>query len=327
MPNKKYTVFVSSTYEDLQEERKKVMEALLQMNCFPVGMEYFNASDDSQWAVIKQLIDECDYYVLILAGRYGSVEEESGKSYTQKEYEYAKSIHVPVLSFVHKNINNLPQGRCESDQEKKDKLEAFKEIVQKKLCKFWTTSDDLASQVVLGLNSAITSFPRIGWIRAEGLSSEESAKEILRLRNQVESLTESLKAIELEDPKDTADLCQGDDELELHYKYYYMDWNYISLKTTWKDVIAYLSPLMISEASEVELKKALVDFAQDRTRKNYNRLEVLAGDFQTIKIQLITLHIIKESIKKRPVHDNQTYWTLTPYGNRLVLKERALRKK
>ena len=57
---KKYQVFVSSTYEDLQEERKKVMEALLQMNCFPVGMEYFNASDSSQWEVIKSLIRECD---------------------------------------------------------------------------------------------------------------------------------------------------------------------------------------------------------------------------------------------------------------------------
>lgn len=83
---KKYQVFVSSTYEDLQEERKKVMEVLLQMNCFPVGMEYFNASDSSQWEVIKSLIRECDYYVLIVAGRYGSIEEESGKSYTQKEF-------------------------------------------------------------------------------------------------------------------------------------------------------------------------------------------------------------------------------------------------
>jgi hypothetical protein len=80
---KKYQVFVSSTYEDLQEERKKVMEALLQMNCFPVGMEYFNASDSSQWDVIKSLIEECDYYVLIIAGRYGSVEESSDKSYTK----------------------------------------------------------------------------------------------------------------------------------------------------------------------------------------------------------------------------------------------------
>lgn len=94
--DKKYQVFVSSTYEDLQEERKAVMEALLQMNCFPVGMEYFNASDESQWDVIKQLIDECDYYVLIVAGRYGSVEESTGKSYTQKEFEYAVSKGVKV---------------------------------------------------------------------------------------------------------------------------------------------------------------------------------------------------------------------------------------
>lgn len=50
---KKYQVFISSTYKDLIEERRLVMEALLQMNCFPVGMEYFNASDDSQWEIIK----------------------------------------------------------------------------------------------------------------------------------------------------------------------------------------------------------------------------------------------------------------------------------
>jgi hypothetical protein len=97
--DKKYQVFVSSTYEDLQEERKAVMEALLQMNCFPVGMEYFNAADDSQWDVITSLIDECDYYVLIVAGRYGSIDEASGISYTQKEYEYAVKKNVPVISF------------------------------------------------------------------------------------------------------------------------------------------------------------------------------------------------------------------------------------
>lgn len=62
--NKKYSVFVSSTYEDLKEERQEVVNALLKMDCFPVGMEYFNASDKSQWEVIKNLIEECDYYIL-----------------------------------------------------------------------------------------------------------------------------------------------------------------------------------------------------------------------------------------------------------------------
>lgn len=113
--DKKYQVFVSSTYEDLKEERKTVIEALLQMNCFPVGMEFFNAADDSQWDVITSLIDECDYYVLIVAGRYGSVEESSGISYTQKEYEYAVKKNVPVISFVHKDVNQLPSGKVEHE--------------------------------------------------------------------------------------------------------------------------------------------------------------------------------------------------------------------
>lgn len=64
---KKYQVFVSSTYQDLIEERQKVIEALLGKNCFPVGMEYFPAANDDQFTVIKKLIDRCDYYILIIA--------------------------------------------------------------------------------------------------------------------------------------------------------------------------------------------------------------------------------------------------------------------
>ena len=146
--DKKYQVFVSSTYEDLQEERKKVMEALLQMNCFPVGMEYFNASDDSQWEVIKSLIRECDYYVLIVAGRYGSIEEESGKSYTQKEFEYAIEQGVPVISFVHQCPESLPGTKIEQDPIKREKLVDFKKFIKKRLCKFWNNADVLSAQVV-----------------------------------------------------------------------------------------------------------------------------------------------------------------------------------
>lgn len=181
--DKKYQVFVSSTYEDLQVERKAVMEALLQMNCFPVGMEYFNASDESQWEVIKQLIDECDYYVLILAGRYGSIEESSGKSYTQKEYEYAVSKSVPVITFLYKEPDSLPKSKTEQNKDSEAKLEAFKENVKKRLCKYWTSSDNLASQVVLSLNSLIKTKPRVGWIKANQLDAETS-KEILKLREK-----------------------------------------------------------------------------------------------------------------------------------------------
>lgn len=68
---KRYQVFVSSTYEDLQEERREVMQALLELDCIPAGMELFPASSENQWSLIKRVIDDCDYYLLIIAGRYG----------------------------------------------------------------------------------------------------------------------------------------------------------------------------------------------------------------------------------------------------------------
>ena len=86
---KKLQVFVSSTYTDLREERQAAVEAILSAGHIPAGMELFAANDQSQWAVIKRWIDESDAFLLILGGRYGSLEPESGKSYIHLEYEYA----------------------------------------------------------------------------------------------------------------------------------------------------------------------------------------------------------------------------------------------
>ena len=52
--DKRYQVFVSSTYEDLQEERQQVMQALLELDCIPSGMELFPAANDDQWTLIKK---------------------------------------------------------------------------------------------------------------------------------------------------------------------------------------------------------------------------------------------------------------------------------
>ena len=128
--NKMYQVFVSSTYEDLKDERNKVLQALLRIDCIPIGMEYFNAADEDQFTVIKDLISSCDYYVLILGGKYGSIEEKSQKSYTQLEYEYAKSQNIPTIAFFRKDLQTLTVDKLEQDINKKEKLETFTNIVK-----------------------------------------------------------------------------------------------------------------------------------------------------------------------------------------------------
>jgi hypothetical protein len=65
--DKRYQVFVSSTFVDLQNERQKVIHALLEQDCFPSGMELFPAANDDQWTLIKKVINECDYYLVIIA--------------------------------------------------------------------------------------------------------------------------------------------------------------------------------------------------------------------------------------------------------------------
>ena len=110
--DKRYQVFVSSTFEDLQEERKTVIQILLENDCIPCGMELFPASNEEQWSFIKSVIDDCDYYLLIIGGRYGSTNKD-GISYTQMEYEYARSKNKPIIAFIHKNPNELPKSKTE----------------------------------------------------------------------------------------------------------------------------------------------------------------------------------------------------------------------
>src|SRR5450755_2715393 len=111
---KRYQVFVSSTYADLEKERQEVMQALLELDCIRAGMELFPAANEDQWTLIKKVIDDCDYYMVIVAGRYGSVGPD-GLRYTELEYRYAAEKEKPILGFVHKEPGSLSVNRCEQD--------------------------------------------------------------------------------------------------------------------------------------------------------------------------------------------------------------------
>ena len=179
MPDKKYSVFVSSTYKDLREARQRVMFALLGMNCIPAGMELFPAADESQWKVIQRVIGECDYYVLILGGRYGSIVpdsialEMSGISYTEAECRYALERKIPVLPFLHESPESLlvneKTGKGET-KEKREKLGKFRAFLQENAApQYWKTSDELYGKVSAALVPLLAKSDRPGWVRGEGI--------------------------------------------------------------------------------------------------------------------------------------------------------------
>src|SRR3954452_10575471 len=97
---RKLQVFVSSTYTDLIDERQAAVAAILKAGHIPAGMELFTAGDKSQMKTIERWIDESDVCMLILGGRYGSIEPSTGISYTELECDYAASHGKPTFSVV-----------------------------------------------------------------------------------------------------------------------------------------------------------------------------------------------------------------------------------
>lgn len=214
---KKYQFFVSSTYEDLKEERDIAIHAILTMNQFPIGMEMFSAADDDQWQIIKEAIDSSDYYILIIGNRYGSIEETTGVSYTEKEFDYAVSQGIPVLAFiVAKSVSMVPD-RYESDPAKKEKLDSFKDKVKNsgRYVKFWKNKDNLESLISQSIAKAVTRGRRPGWVRTTDFDIDKSHAEILRLTERVhtlEALNADLKNENFRKPNLWVDIQPGCDE-------------------------------------------------------------------------------------------------------------------
>ena len=212
----KYQVFISSTYVDLIEERKEVIQALLELDCFPSGMELFPASNDTQWDLIKDVIDQCDYYLVIIGGRYGST-DSTGFSYTEKEYRYALDKNKPVMAFLHQKPDDITIKKSETDPEKAQKLLDFRALAQTKMCRYWNNPKELGSVVSRSLVQLRQRSPGVGWVRADTTETKSSA-EILRLRERIAELENELVDATQRPPPGTEDLARGDDEVTLAFE-------------------------------------------------------------------------------------------------------------
>ena len=159
---RRYQIFVSSTYDDLREERRHAIQALLESKCIPSGMELFPAASTSQWELIKHVIDDCDYYVVIVVGRYGSLTPDGKISYTEREFDYAAEIGKPIIAFCHEDIDQLQGIKLEKSDLGRARLEAFRNKALQRMCRFWKTSEALGSAIKSAMFNAIEHQPQPG---------------------------------------------------------------------------------------------------------------------------------------------------------------------
>jgi hypothetical protein len=191
MPDKRYQVFISSTFSDLQGERREIWQRLIDLNFIVAGMESFPASSQTPFEYIKPLIETSDYFLLILGARYGSMPEGASISYTEMEFDYATSLGIPILVF-------LPTPEKVSDATKADRDEAkfalLSSLIQKasagRMVTHWRDVESLSSAVVQAVVFEERRNPQTGWVRNPEISIQE-----LLIQNR--SLSEKIADLEV----------------------------------------------------------------------------------------------------------------------------------
>ena len=331
---KRYQVFVSSTFVDLQDERREIMQALLELRCIPSGMELFPAANEEQWKLIRRVIDDSDYYVVVIGGRYGSVDAD-GISYTEKEYRYALEKGIPVLGFVHCAPDSIASSKTEKTAAGRKRLEQFRKLVESKHVKYWSDAKDLGGKVSRAIANIVVDEPAIGWVRGSEAISEDQAREVLALQKRVRELDAKLEKANIEPPPGVENLAQGDDihivpvilwdDLSSRREKY--DWRrrQANVSITWNEVLTAIAPFLLAHASkaswidalETALKKAVTDGRCDHHADDNCSVEITEKALSQIIIQLRVVGLV------RPKGASGSF-SLTEYGERLTLQLNAI---
>lgn len=316
MNDKKYQVFISSTYTDLAEERKKILDVLFMADCIPAGMEAFVAADTEQFEVIKKVIDLCDYYVLIIGKRYGSVHPDTGKSYTEMEYDYAIERGIPVLVFAIDDNVKLASDKIETDEDRKDKLKKFRtKAMTNRLASIWASTEDLTGKLAISIMKAKTEIKRPGWQRAVDFDEASLRREIMALKSENEKLANDLKSVqeELSSLTEQTDIAFEHKDITIKYHYYE---NHREQHGSKKTTLEELFKVIATEMMDVSIDESSVE----KTIK----INFLLGDYgkyfdddQFVK-KLLNQYRALDLLKSSWSASNKVlYWGLTKKGRKV----------
>lgn len=340
--NKKLQVFISSTYIDLIEERQAAVQAVLDAGHIPAGMELFKAGNTSQLETIYKWIDNSDVYMLILGGRYGSIEEKTGKSYTQLEYEYAIDKGLPVFSvvlrddFLKRKSDILGEERT-IEKSNVSQYNNFKNLVMSKIVREVSDCKDIMLAVHTTLKDFMEEYKFVGWVRS---NSTELNADLLKQINDMSNLISDLKKEKDRLRQELDDLNQSFESnlafegqlIQIEGKYqenygrpgasHFVD-RAVSKEITWDKMFLLWAPYLIQTSNYYRAKQSL-----ERALKDYmgHYFEMRDNLFQTIKIQYHALGLIKAFEANSTAGGTAEFISLTEKGKNYLIRKSAITK-
>jgi cell division septum initiation protein DivIVA len=222
-------------------------------------MEVFPAADATPWELIRRIISDSDYYVLIVGGKYGSVDER-GISYTEREYDLAIELDKPVLAFLHADPGSIPLSKSEESLDVRKKLDSFRAKVQQNgHCKYWENADKLKAHVIIALTWAIQTNPRPGWVRADGINNPDLLLRLSQVQAKYDSLLQENEGLkkQIEETSESQILAQGKDKFTLSFSLDRFSKEYEEIQLAWDEIFFGIGGVLAAGAREVGIREAL----------------------------------------------------------------------
>jgi hypothetical protein len=142
------SIFVSSTFADLQRHRQLVREAIGRLEYGSQAMEFFGALPDTPKEECLRIVRSANAYVGIFAMRYGFVDPASEKSLTHLEYEEAQAIRLPSLIYLIDEDTHPVLPKHVDTGSSAEKLRDLKGVLKKAhVINFFSSPEDLVAKV------------------------------------------------------------------------------------------------------------------------------------------------------------------------------------
>jgi hypothetical protein len=351
--NPRYQIFVSSTFQDLQGARERVIYELMRTGFIAVGMEQFHATDEEQMDYIRPLVDQTDYYVVIVKGRYGSLAAD-GLSYTEKEYHYALQRDIPILAFLFDDMRSLSVQDTDDDPEKLRKFKRFREeLSSNRIVGLWKNEDELVAKVKDAVFGIAFRRPRPGWVRGDQALDPQVYKELDIARKKIAELEGELASYKDADFVFPADIAHGSDLYHITgVCTFYRAGDFsrkieskenVKYEMSWDDIFFFITDMLYKESPEHSIKEMVDhivaerifrDISEDKIEKAHS-LEFRSdlACIRVIRSQLEALGLITTTVTRqaqdlfgRQTVSSSVCWCLTEKGRRYVSKVTAIRR-
>jgi hypothetical protein len=282
---------------------------------------------------------------VIVGGRYGSLADES-VSFTEKEFEYAKSKGIPVLAFLHHDPRKLPVEKTDESPHKAALLEQFrKKLSTGRIVELWTDAGDLCTKIVIAVVNAVNLTPGVGWVRGDQAIDPGVLQEMERVRIENSDLRARLEAVQAEGLVFEQSLLGPSDELTIRAEI--RDENRPNEKAAIKTLSLTLGQLyedlydvLLAEPEEHRVRDTIgwmLRKSLEPSEADSKNVTIDDDDFRRIRNQFEALDLIKIiSVKNRYSNPAGNFygtseyttlnWQTTEKGRKLAIRNRALKR-